>query len=112
MTGLAPSGTTSGTSPGTSPGTSTGTSPGTSPGAVLDSEADSRYRIDVSRVEPRVLRRITAMAFRHPLRMAVAMVAAVLAGTFQLFVPQFLGRAVDQAQGLLRGAATGAAERA
>ena len=82
------------------------------PVALLDSEADSRYRIDVSKVEPRVLRRITAMAFGHPVRMALAMTAAVLAGSFQLFVPQFLGRAVDQAQGLLTESAAGAGRAA
>ena len=45
------------------------------------------------------------MAFRYRIRMTVALVVTVLAAGFQLFVPQFLGRAVDQAHGLLAGAA-------
>ena len=48
--------------------------------------------------------RISAIAFRHRWRMALAIAAAILAATFQLFVPQFVGQAVDQAQGLLAGA--------
>jgi ATP-binding cassette subfamily B protein len=39
--------------------------------------------------------------------MALAICAAVLAGTFQLFVPQYVGQAVDQVQGLLAGAVDG-----
>ncbi len=74
----------------------------------LDTEADSSYQIEVSNVDARVLRRITAMAFRHPVHMAVAIAATLFAATFQLFVPQFLGRAVDQAQGLLIDAGAGA----
>ncbi|HEX9768871.1 MAG TPA: ABC transporter ATP-binding protein [Kiloniellales bacterium] len=78
----------------------------------LDSEVEPEHHKEVLKVDPGVLRRITAMAFRHRGRMAVAIVATVLAATFQLFVPQFLGRAVDQAQGLLAGAAEGAARAA
>ncbi|MDG2481986.1 MAG: ABC transporter ATP-binding protein [Alphaproteobacteria bacterium] len=44
------------------------------------------------------------MAFQNRWRMAVAITATLLAGTFQLFVPQFLGQAVDEAQGLLGAA--------
>ncbi len=75
----------------------------------VDSEVDAEYRIDVSKVDTNVLLRITQMAFRHRLRMAVAIAATLAAGFFQLFVPQFLGRAVDQARGLLTGAAAGGA---
>ncbi|MFP6741279.1 MAG: ABC transporter ATP-binding protein, partial [Alphaproteobacteria bacterium] len=70
----------------------------------LDSEADPNYRIDVSNLNTRVLWRISLIAFRHHWRMALAACAAILAGCFQLFVPQFIGQAVDQAQGLLAGA--------
>lgn len=77
------------------------------PTTRLDTQAESSYQIEVSNVDPRVLRRITAMAFHHPVHMAVAIAATLLAATFQLFVPQFLGRAVDQAQGLLIQAAAG-----
>ena len=72
----------------------------------IDIEFDGRYNIDVSRVDAGVLWRITAMAFRNRWRMALGIVAALAAGFFQLFVPQFLGRAVDEAQGLL-GTGTG-----
>ena len=71
-----------------------------------DSTADSGKNAGQSRLNPSVLARITQMAFRHRLRMAVAIVATIAAAVFQLFVPQFLGRAVDQAQGLLTGTAT------
>ena len=70
----------------------------------LDSEADPNYRIDVSNLDTRVLWRISLIAFCHHWRMALAACAAILAGCFQLFVPQFIGQAVDQAQGLLAGA--------
>ena len=72
-------------------------------GRRIDIEFDGRYNIDVSRVDAGVLWRITAMAFRNRWRMALGIVAALAAGFFQLFVPQFLGRAVDEAQGLLGG---------
>ena len=86
-----------------------------SSGARLDTEAGPDYLIAVSNIEARVLRRITAMAFRHRARMAVAIAAAILAAIFQLFVPQYLGRAVDQARGALAGGiggASGGAEQA
>jgi ATP-binding cassette subfamily B protein len=79
--------------------------------ARLDTQADSNYRIEVSKVDSRVLRRITAMAFRYRGRMALAIGATILAAVFQLFVPQYLGQAVDQARGLLIGAVAGS-ERA
>ena len=69
------------------PGSMPKMAPATSGGARLDTEAESDYRIEVSKVDGRVLRRITAMAFRHRVRMAVAIAAAILAATFQLFVP-------------------------
>ena len=78
---------------------------------ITDSEVDADYRIDVSKLDTGVLYRITAMAFRHKVRMALGMVATVIAATFQLFIPQYLGQAVDQAQGLLAGAASGLADR-
>ena len=78
----------------------------------LDSDVDGDYRIDVSKVDTSVLLRITAMAFRHRWRMALAVTATILGGFFQLLVPQYLGRAVDQAQGLLRDATESAVLRA
>jgi ATP-binding cassette, subfamily B, multidrug efflux pump len=77
---------------------STNTSSGES---HLDIDADSEYRIPVSNLDANILWRVTKMAFQHRARMSFAIFATVLAATFQLFVPQFLGRAVDQAHGLL-----------
>ncbi|MCZ6511458.1 MAG: ABC transporter ATP-binding protein [Alphaproteobacteria bacterium] len=66
----------------------------------------------VSKIDLNVLWRITAMSLRHPGRMALAVGATVLAGIFQLYVPQYLGRAVDQARGLLDGGVTAAGRAA
>lgn len=87
------------------------TQPTTKHGARFDTEAEASYRIDVSKLDTAVLRRITGMAFRYRWRMAVAVAATLLAAGFQLLVPQLLGQAVDEAQGLLSGA-TDAASRA
>lgn len=62
---------------------------------------DATYDIDVSKLDASVLWRITKMAFYHRGRMAFAIVATILAAIFQLFVPQYLGQAIDQAQALL-----------
>lgn len=78
----------------------------------VDIAVDAEYSIDVSKLDTSVLWRITAMAFRNRLRMAVAIVATLCAGGFQLLVPQYLGRAVDQARGLLTDAAAGDVARA
>ena len=77
----------------------------------IDSEADPNYRVEVHNLDTRVLMRITRMAFGYRWRMGLGIAATVGAAVFQLFVPQFLGRAVDQAHGLLV-AATDAAGRA
>ncbi len=75
---------------------------------------DATYQIEVSKVDTAVLWRITKMAFRHRWRMAIAIVATISAAAFQLFVPQYLGQAIDQAQALLGnpGADKAAAETA
>lgn len=78
---------------------------------TTDSEVDADYRIEVSKLDTSVLYRITVMAFRHKIRMAIGIVATIIAATFQLFIPQYLGQAVDQAQGLLAGVKTGLADR-
>ena len=80
---------------------------GSSRSPRLDTETDANYRTEVSNLDARVLWRITVMAFRYPGRMAIAMTATVFAGLFMLFVPQFLGDAVDQAHSLLAGAVEG-----
>ena len=87
------------------------------PAHPVDSEVDANYRIDVSKVDTAVLYRITKMAFRHKARMAIGICATVIAATFQLFIPQYLGQAVDQARGILaevsaEGEARGIAEDA
>ena len=74
----------------------------------IDSEADPSYRVQVQNLDARVLLRITAMAFRYRWRMGLGIVATIGAAIFQLFVPQFLGRAVDQAHGLLATASDAA----
>ena len=77
----------------------------------IDSEADPSYRVEVQNLDTRVLVRITKMAFGYRWRMGLGIIATIGAAVFQLFVPQFLGRAVDQAHGLL-SAASDAAGRA
>lgn len=47
------------------------------------------------------LLRITRMTLRHPWQVATAILATLIAATLQLFIPRLLGRAVDQAQGIL-----------
>lgn len=47
--------------------------------------------------------RITHMCLRHPWQVAIALVSTVVASVFQLIIPRLLGRAVDQAQGLVDG---------
>ncbi|MDP6174254.1 MAG: ABC transporter ATP-binding protein, partial [Rhodospirillales bacterium] len=49
------------------------------------------------------LLRIARMVMGHRLRFSVAIVSVIAAGLFQLFIPRFLGRAVDNALGLLSG---------
>ena len=77
----------------------------------IDSEADPSHRVEVQNLDTRVLVRITKMAFGYRWRMGLGIIATIGAAVFQLFVPQFLGRAVDQAHGLL-SAASDAAGRA
>jgi ATP-binding cassette subfamily B multidrug efflux pump len=74
----------------------------------IDSEADPNYRVEVHNLDTRVLVRITRMAFAYRWRMGLGIAATVGAAVFQLFVPQFLGRAVDQAHGLLAAASEAA----
>lgn len=62
---------------------------------------DTISDVDVSKLDTSVLWRITRMAFHHHWRMAFAIGATLAAAFFQLFVPQYLGQAIDQAQVLL-----------
>ena len=92
--------------------TATATASSTSGQPRLDSDVDPNYRIDVSNLDTRVLWRITAIAFGHRWRMALGIGATILAAIFQLFVPQYVGQAVDQVQDLLAIAADGDARAA
>lgn len=47
------------------------------------------------------LMRITRIAFGHPARMSLAIVATILAALSQIIIPQLIGDAVDHAHGLL-----------
>jgi ATP-binding cassette subfamily B protein len=59
-----------------------------------------------------VLRRVLAMALRYRAAMAIAVATTIVAAVFQLLIPQYLGRAVDGAQGLLGGGDEAAARAA
>lgn len=50
-----------------------------------------------------VIGRVTRMAFRYPWRMTAAIGALIVAVVFQLYIPRYLGSAVDDAYGMLRG---------
>ena len=58
------------------------------------------------------LLRITRMTLRHPWQVAITIVSTFIAATLQLFIPRLLGRAVDQAQGVMAAGAGAAAEHA
>ncbi len=49
----------------------------------------------------KILRRVLGMALRYRRGMAIAVGTTIVAAIFQLMIPQYLGRAVDSAQGLL-----------
>ncbi len=71
--------------------------------------ANEDFEIHAFRGRPKpnlgVLLRITRLALRHRWRMFFAVAATIAAALFQLMVPQFVGQAVDHAQGLLAGSA-------
>ena len=73
------------------------------PGLVPDSVRVHRKAIAF---DTGTLLRITAMAFAHPWRMGLAIVATVLAALSQIWIPQLIGAAVDHAHGLLAGRGT------
>ncbi|MCY1665502.1 ABC transporter ATP-binding protein [Rhizobium sp. SL86] len=54
-----------------------------------------------------ILTRITVMAFRHPWQSGAAIGATFIASAFQLMIPELLGRAVDQAQGIMASGSLG-----
>ena len=74
----------------------------------LDRDGDAGESAGRSRLNASVLARISVMALRHWVRMSVAVIATFAAAVFQLYVPQYLGQAVDQAVGLLSKTEAGA----
>ncbi|HEX2479719.1 MAG TPA: ABC transporter transmembrane domain-containing protein, partial [Geminicoccaceae bacterium] len=60
----------------------------------------------------RILRRVVGMALRHRGGMTIAVGATIVAALFQLLIPQYLGQAIDTAQGLLAGGDEAAARSA
>ena len=48
-----------------------------------------------------VLARIVRIALHYPVRVSIAVSATLLSSVFQLFIPRYVGKAVDHAQGLL-----------
>jgi ATP-binding cassette subfamily B multidrug efflux pump len=59
-----------------------------------------------------ILRRVLRMTLRYRRGMAIAVATTVVAAALQLLIPQYLGRAVDGAQGLLAGGDPAAARAA
>ena len=53
--------------------------------------------------------RITRMNLRHPWLVTITLVSTVIASALQLFIPQLLGRAVDEAHGLATAGSAGQA---
>jgi ATP-binding cassette subfamily B multidrug efflux pump len=66
-------------------------------GRRLDDEPGTRQS------DAAIIGRVLIMALRYRLGMAIALVTAIVAAAFQLLIPQYLGQAVDTAQGLLAG---------
>jgi ATP-binding cassette subfamily B multidrug efflux pump len=58
------------------------------------------------------LLRIVRMTLRHPWQVAITLVSTFIAATLQLFIPRLLGRAIDQAQGVMAAGAGAAAQQA
>ncbi|MFP4550720.1 MAG: hypothetical protein ACLFNT_07950, partial [Spirochaetales bacterium] len=59
-----------------------------------------------------VVGRVTRMTFHYPWRMTAAIGALLAAVAFQLYIPEFLGDAVDNARGLLAEGPSADASRA
>ncbi len=58
---------------------------------------------DGKKLEIRLLIRIAKMGFAYHWRISIAIVATIAASVFQLFIPRYIGEAVDHAQSLLSG---------
>ena len=57
-----------------------------------------------------ILTRIIASVLHYPARVAIAVTATLLSSSFQLFIPRYVGQAVDHAQGLIGEQATTSGE--
>ena len=53
------------------------------------------------KLDLRILSRIIRIVLHYPVRVTIALVATIVASLFQLFIPRYVGQAVDNAQGLL-----------
>ncbi len=71
------------------------------PNAASDPSAPKSDSLDAPFLSANVILRILRMATRYRISMALGIMCAVAAANFQLLIPQYLGAAVDQAQGLL-----------
>ena len=71
------------------------------PDEGLDNTPRAEQFAEGSKLEVGILLRIARMGLGHRWRMATAVVATVAAAIFQLFIPRYVGQAVDNAQGLL-----------
>lgn len=69
--------------------------------AAGDPSAPKSDQSDAQFLSANVILRILRMAARYRISMALGILCAVAAANFQLLIPQYLGAAVDQAQGLL-----------
>jgi ATP-binding cassette subfamily B protein len=78
----------------------------------LDTVSRAQQFAEGNKLEVDLLWRIARMGFTHHWRMAIAMGATVTASIFQLFIPRYVGEAVDLAQGLLGAGAVVDAEAA
>ena len=67
----------------------------------LDDTSRADQFVEGNKLEFRLLLRITKMGFAHSVRMFIALSATIAACVFQLFIPRYVGDAVDYAQGLL-----------
>ncbi|TPN80463.1 ABC transporter ATP-binding protein [Mesorhizobium sp. CU2] len=56
--------------------------------------------------------RIMRMTLRHPWQVTITIVSTFIAATLQLFIPRLLGRAIDQAQGVMAAGGGAVAEQA
>jgi len=85
------------------------------PQAAVEAQAPAgaacaSHRTPSERRPVNVIVRILRMAARHRLAMASGVACAVAAANFQLLIPQYLGAAVDHAQGLLAQPGSGRAQ--